>query len=694
MPAAALLIWGGCWLDALVLLHTHYFSGSSQMYQAVATLILLILTALPAAYAWAETEPTQDDAAAAEPEPKRPTFEELSTLPARERFRAAERALRDGERALYRRLREGLRDYPLYPDLYYAELSGRIDSADKDELTRFLGDFAGSRAAERLRAALQKRYAAQGRWQDWLKLDRPGGGVSEDCRRRHAWLETGKRERAFDGLADIWLNGRSLPNSCDPLFLAWHEAGGLSRELVWQRASLAMRAGQSGVIRFMRRYLPEEDHALLEVAVEATANPLRVLSKKREHAEHPELGRVLCGAVARAARSKPDAAAGAFKRIKAEYKPADEHRDLAAMAIGLAYANKDDPRAIRWLDRINGHQIGNDLLEARLRAGVKLKLWTVYTRWMDDAPAELANKTEWQYWKARSLELRGYEASAKAAFAEVTPDRSLWAFLAAERAGKPFEFGERTVPVSDAQRRAIVEGGVFARMREFKALGRERAADAEWRALLGQLDLAGRMAAAKLASERGEHRRAILTLARTDYWDDLKIRFPIEHRPMMRVRALIAGVPEPWLFAVMRQESLLDPLIRSQVGATGLMQLMPATARSVARRMGHDRPSVDDLKQPRHNLLFGSAYLARMARRYDGNAVLATAAYNAGPGNVDKWLPDETMDADLWIMSIPFRETRTYVRRVLAYRVIYAHRLGLEPTPLRQVMQAIPGRAD
>ena len=145
---------------------------------------------------------------------------------------------------------------------------------------------------------------------------------------------------------------------------------------------------------------------------------------------------------------------------------------------------------------------------------------------------------------------------------------------------------------------------------------------------------------------------------------------------------MATGLPGAWIYAVLREESTFDRGAGSPAGAVGLMQLMPDTARSVAKAIGQRTPSRGDLLDPATNIALGSAYLAAMGARYGAHPALATAAYNAGPHRVDKWLPAAPMPADLWIATIPFRETRDYVRRVLAYRIIYADRLGVCPAPL------------
>jgi soluble lytic murein transglycosylase len=135
------------------------------------------------------------------------------------------------------------------------------------------------------------------------------------------------------------------------------------------------------------------------------------------------------------------------------------------------------------------------------------------------------------------------------------------------------------------------------------------------------------------------------------------------------------GLPQDWVYAVIRQESAFDADVASHAGAIGLMQLMPGTARDMARELRRPAPERLDLIDPALNVALGTRYLATMRERFGGNEVLATAAYNAGPGAVSRWLPQEILPADLWMISIPYEETRNYVRRVLTYRAIYAHRL-------------------
>lgn len=231
-------------------------------------------------------------------------------------------------------------------------------------------------------------------------------------------------------------------------------------------------------------------------------------------------------------------------------------------------------------------------------------------------------------------------------------------------------------------------------MVELEALGRDLDLRREWYHLTRDMQREDLKAAAVIAQRRGWPDRAIFTLARSNYWDDLELRFPLLHRDIVHDQALSTGLDEAWIYAILRQESAFNPTAVSHAGAMGLMQLMPATARQVAKTLGRPRPSRNDLYDPRLNITLGSAYLAQMQQRYGGSPMLAAAAYNAGPGNVDKWLPEKQIDADVWVATIPFRETRGYVRRVLAYRLIYDYRLGNPIGSLTDIMRPVGGNRE
>lgn len=195
--------------------------------------------------------------------------------------------------------------------------------------------------------------------------------------------------------------------------------------------------------------------------------------------------------------------------------------------------------------------------------------------------------------------------------------------------------------------------------------------------------------AAVIARQWGWHDRAILTVARSDQQDDLELRFPLLYRDTIEANATEYGIDPSWVYGVVRQESAFVADARSQAGALGLMQLMPSTGRLTGRKLNMPIRNNRALLNIENNLRLGVSYLKEVLGRNNGNQVLATASYNAGPNRVNSWLPDKTLDADIWVETIPFGETRDYVKNVMSYTTVYDHRLGSRPVRLQERMQSV-----
>ncbi|TFH46824.1 MAG: lytic murein transglycosylase, partial [Lysobacterales bacterium] len=231
------------------------------------------------------------------------------------------------------------------------------------------------------------------------------------------------------------------------------------------------------------------------------------------------------------------------------------------------------------------------------------------------------------------------------------------------------------------------------RARELFSLGRTVDARREWRMFIQNMTDEALVRAAKLAQDWGWHGRAIMTVALTSQLDDLEMRFPLAYHDRVLQQAKANGLNPAWVYAVVRQESAFIADARSPAGALGLMQIMPGTGRMIGRSLDRPLKNRQQLFDADISLEFGSAYLRILLDQLDEHPVLAAAAYNAGPHRVERWLPaDETMSVDLWIENIPFRETREYLRRVIAYTAIYEQRLGHENIRLSARLAPIPAR--
>jgi soluble lytic murein transglycosylase len=607
----------------------------------------------------------------------------------REDFLAAEAALARGDHSDFDALTERLADYPLLPYLHFRALVAALDSATSEAVERFLTSFPDTPLADRLRGAWLARLAQVGDWDAYRRLWVPRDSPAARCRYLRALLAVGRTEEAFTEVEPLWLSGESRPKDCDPVFDAWRAAGRLTPELVWGRIELAMAAGEIGLARYLGRYLPEAERVWLAHWLAAFEDPGATLNAlPGDHERRPP---VLVEAITRLAQRSPQAAAAALNRLLADAALPADQAARANAAVGLALAEGGDPGGLAYLDRVPPREDNLRLQERRLRAALALGDWARVAAWVSAMPEGETKQDHWLYWQARALETGGEHEAAQALYRQAAEERSLWGFLAAERSGRPYRLDSCPTPADPERLAWLIESPEGRRIVELRALGRELDARREWRHLTGGLDSANLAAAAVLAERWDWPDQAIFTLARSGWWHDLELRFPLRYRETVAEQARSTGLDEAWIYAVLRQESAFDAQAVSSAGARGLMQIMPATAQELLRELGREPAGRGELHDPELNIALGSRYLARMARRFGGHPALAAAAYNAGPGAVARWLPASSMEADVWIATIPYRETRAYVRRVLAYRLIYQHRLGESMTPLAELLRPIGG---
>ncbi|MEI6414298.1 MAG: transglycosylase SLT domain-containing protein [Pseudomonadota bacterium] len=603
----------------------------------------------------------------------------------RKAFQEAENALAQGQAERYRTLKEGLRDYPLYPYLIFEQLRGSLATLKASDMERFQADYGDTSLASQLRRKWLKSLAISGRWTDYLKGYHPTLGVAARCEFFQALMETGRGERLYPLLPKLWLTGKSLPGECDPVVATWRRIGGLSNDLVWQRIRLAMADKQTSLAASLGSYLVPADKPWLDLWLMVYEEPAKILEEGRFAAQHPQREAILVSGFKRYADKNPDQAEAVWRTLQSRYGlSGDEARD-GEEALGLALVKLKSPTALESLDRLPPRPEASIYQRKRITLALTLGDWDRVIRWIEALPAKERDSDPWVYWLARALEQRKGPEAAAPMFRKLAGNRSFYGFLAADRLKLPYPINNRVVAYSREEGQAITSQPGVQRAYELRQLGRLAETRKEWRWLTRQMDRRTLSVAARLAYLWGWNDLAIATVTRAEYWDDLEIRFPLLYRAEAEREALAHGLNPAWVMAIMRQESIFALDAQSSAGARGLMQLMPTTASHVARGLGLKPPSSDALFMPDLNIRLGTAYLETVFNQLNRQAALATAAYNAGPHRVKSWLSElGHLPTDLWIESIPFRETRDYVMRVMQYTLIYEHRMGLPNSVLSQ----------
>ncbi len=610
----------------------------------------------------------------------------------RQVFREALAALQEGKQeAALARLDE-LKDYPLKDYLRYLDLRARIESASPAEVEAFLRELPDSFMAEDLRKRLLSLYAQSGDWASYLALDDPAlDAFNFRCQRVVArGMQEGVQGVLDDALA-LWEEGKALPEDCRPIEDWLAQAGLLTPERLWRRIAKVMDAGRTTEARRLATRLGAQDR--INTWVQARKSPQGFLERHQGQDGDAVLHLMLADAAERLARKDARKAQALWRALAARKAMAPELRHEAEAAIAIAAARQHLPEALEWFDDIPAEALDEEGRAWKVRAALRALRWDRALQAIEAMPVNEQAQEEWRYWRARALDALGRREEALGIWRELARGISYYGLLAADRAGLRYELAYSGQP-PDALIEAVAVRPAIRRAREFYAMGLVDEARKEWQAALRSMDPPTLRAAAHLAARLGWMDRAAITMgrARNAGLEDLEVRFPLPWREDVERLAGQADIDSGWMFGVMRRESAFMPDIGSSAGAQGLMQLMPATASYVAKKFDLPTPARSDLHDPATNMRLGSAYLRYVLDKFGDNQVLATAAYNAGPGRVNQWLARTgTLPADIWIDTLPFTETREYCRAVLHYATVFEWRLRGEARPLSARMPDISG---
>jgi soluble lytic murein transglycosylase len=610
----------------------------------------------------------------------------------RYQFQEAEKALKQGRLSRYRRLEEQLRDYPLHPYLEYAELKRRLGTAQAQEVKSFLDENADSPLAVRLQGRWLMSLARQGRWQ--LLVDNFSSTGDRDllCSYATALLKVGEANRAFAITEGLWLTGRSLPQRCDYSINAWKQAGHLTNELLWQRIRLAMQSGHVKLARYLAEDLPTEERYWINIWSKIRRDPSFLVNVNNHFAEQrPEvLGWITVDGLRRMARKDPIQAASYWQTLQQQHLFSIDNQERIERRLALALLKESSTEAAQWLKTLNLNMLDDKVVSLHFYSSMRDQDWDTALEWLERLTLGQQHTPQWRYWRGRVMEAKGHLEEARAIYLLNGEERGYYSFLAADRAGLRYQFAHAPLVYQQSELADVEALPAIQRARELYAIKRTVDARREWNYAIERMPQPQLLKAAKLASAWGWHDRAITTLAQAKYWDDLELRFPLAHQQQVLIQAAKQQINPAWAFAIIRQESAFTADARSHAGALGLMQLLPRTARDMARSLRLRKPRKRDILKIDTNIQLGMGYLKKVQDRYQGHPVLATAAYNAGPRNVKRWLPDNgTVAADIWIETVPFTETRDYLKRVLTYTVIYEQRLGQQPKSLLERMTPI-----
>lgn len=603
-----------------------------------------------------------------------------------QQFLDAHDAAREGNLLKLAELAPQLANHPLAAYVEYWRLLPRLrsDPSVAPEVGDFFARHADTYIADRLRLDWSLALADRA---DFTSFDREAGRLiwhTDDsqlrCYRALSAYRNSSGSQMDSAVREArWLlaNTRDSDNGCLALTEALLLDGRIS---AWERVrALAEHNQLPAAKRVGTRALDGNgkpvDPKLLEHAIDRPAAFL-VAHERRLTQIQRELAIV---AIVRLARDEPTKAAEYAAALNLHLTP--EQRGIVWGRIGHMAALRGLPEAHRWYQRGGAHvAVGVDaarvdeVLAWQVRMALRVGDWATVKSTIERMPATLRADPAWVYWYGRSLKAKQRPADAQDRFAAIAGQFHFYGELAAEELGKPIVLPPRAPVATTEELAPLATNPGLARAQRFYEMGLRAEGNREWNWQLRGMSDRQLLAAAEYARSQSLLDRMINTSDRTRSEYDFTQRFPAPFRDALLQYVVPLGLEEAWVYGLMRQESRFIMDLRSHAGASGLMQLMPATARYVARKLNDRSFTTARVIERDVNLQLGTAYLKMVLDDLDGDSVLATAAYNAGPARARAWRSTlvRPVEGAVFAETIPFDETRDYVKKVMSNTALYA----------------------
>jgi soluble lytic murein transglycosylase len=604
-------------------------------------------------------------------------------------FLKARDAARSGDSKQLEQLAPKFQGHVLEPYVQYWKLRARLEARDPAEIRAWLAANRDTPLSDYLRRDWLKLLGKNAQW-ELFNAELPTL-VNDDLEITCYALQarTSTDSLALREARPLWFVTRDIPGNCDPLFQALIDSQQLSVEDIWTRIRLALEAGQVSLANRVAAYLPKGQAPDARVLSAISGNPAAHLSDTRADFKSRGGREATMFAVYRLARTSPPQAAGYWSKIAPKFS--EEERSYVWGMLGYFGAMRHDPAALDWFAQSSGM---SDLqLGWKARAALRAQRWTDVLAAIEAMTPKEAEEPAWRYWKARGLKTQGRAAEATALLKPLSAEYHFYGQLAVEELGGSVQAPVTAYKPSDKEIAAVAAQPGIKRALELFRLDVRLEAVREWLWAIRELSDRQLLAAAEVARRNAIYDRAINTADRTVFEHDFGLRYLAPYRDQLKAAARQLDLDEAWVNGLIRQESRFIAQAKSRVGAGGLMQLMPATAKWVAGKIGLKDWQSSQVTDVDTNLSLGTYYLRHVLDSLDGSPVLASAAYNAGPGRARAWRGDQSMEAAIYAETIPFSETRDYVKKVMANSSYYAHNFSQQLQSLKARIGVIEPRA-
>ena len=607
-------------------------------------------------------------------------------------YLAARDAFRAGDKAKLDRAAAQLGNHELLPYVENYQLRMTIDQGDSAALRSFFNRYERSYVVEKLRADWIRWLGKRGYWSEivgeYPALIAPEPDVG--CWYQQARLAGGDKA-ALDEAQALWLTMLDPPEACRTLLQSLVRENRVTSDDIWARVHRQFEANRTAPARTTLDWLPPGQSPDAKSFDQMTGNAMAYLVKQPANWSASQTGREMTAlAIQRIASNDPRAAAGELEKLQARLQ--DSERQWAWSQIGLQAAKRHYGEALAWYALGKETPLSDDGAQWKVRAALRVHDWSVVLATISEMPPALAAQPEWVYWLGRAYQAGGLTSEADARFEKIAGQANFYGNLADEELGRKILTPPKAKAPTAEEQKATRENPGIRRAMAFFRLEMRTEAVREWNWALRGMDDRELLAAADLARRNQIWDRAINTADRTRNEHDFSLRFLAPYGDQVRPAAQNQALDDAWVYGLMRQESRFIPSAKSNVGASGLMQLMPATAKWVAKKIGlrdYNHGRVNDTET---NVLLGTSYMRLVMENLDNHPVLTSAAYNAGPSRAKRWRADRPLEGAIYAETIPFSETRDYVKKVMSNSVYYSMQFNGRPDSLKARLGVVGAR--
>lgn len=621
---------------------------------------------------------------------KTPSLDEL-----RSRFGQWQTTYQSLSDAEQKKLLDSLKDYPLYPYAQYQYLKAHLDTIAPTEMNQFVaqnGDFP-------LTTGLMQDYLdALGKRNAWrsivaLNID---NSITSRCRYQYALLQLGNKEAAFKPIKNIWLSGDDLPSACDAIFEEWSKTSEKIANLILLRIELVLKKNNVKLARYLTDQLPDNYKTLKKNLSTLLDKPKSLPDFAKNISPSSFSQKMVNLSFARFASIDADTAKAIIPTLVKQQKLSKDDENAMLRVIANNYfKDSATDQQVKWRQQFIAQDRSTSLVEREIRLALRTNSLDDVAYWLNVLSKQDSQKDEWQYVKAMILKNQKQQQQANDILSALAKGRGFYAMYSAQLLNQPYHYDLNYVVVTGTTspqkelaqlKQKYQNDTVIKRIDELRYWQMLADATREWRNYLYS-DISHKNYAelARYTHQIGWGEHSIQATIAGKLWDNWIERFPIVYQDLFNQSLSEKSIPLSYALAIARQESALDATVQSPAGARGLMQLMPATAKDSAKKVPDlNYQSANQLYDPKVNIQLGTYYLDYVYQLFDNNRILASAAYNAGPNRVNRWLQetDGKLDAVTFIETIPFTETRNYVKSVLVYDYIYQLMLKNKPNTI------------